>query len=180
MEQLSGQGYGTHPSAESLVTWFTENGGRLSPDVHIVYSESRGYHMRATRPLSSPVVASCPLKLTLSHLNLDPDQEDVLSIESPLQQCRGQIPDHILSYLLLIEQRNKATESPWHAYMACLPGPESMTTPLWFNEDDMVFLKGTSLAPAARERRAELHQQWEHALAVMKELGVSPGVHVDP
>jgi hypothetical protein len=176
---MSDQTFGSRALAETLITWFEQNGGQLSPDVRIVYSESRGFHMRAVRPLSSPTVASSPLKLTLSILNLDPNQKEVLPVESSLQQCRGKIPDHILTYLLLVEQRKIGEVSPWHAYIACLPGPEGMTTPLWFNDDDMVFLTGTSLAPASKGRKVELHQQWEHAVTVMKELGLALADEID-
>ncbi|KAF3051778.1 hypothetical protein E8E11_010942 [Didymella keratinophila] len=168
----SSHSFSRHLMAEKLVAWFTQNGGWLSPDVQIVYNESQGHHMRALRP-TTPEVVTCPLKLTLSSLNLDPDQEEVLPITSPLQQCRGKIPDHILTYLLLIEQRNKGKESPWHTYIACLPGVESMTTPLWFDEEDVAFLAGTSLAPALKERKADYQKQWEHAVSVLREVGVS-------
>lgn len=134
--------------------------------------------MRALRP-TAPELVACPLRLTLSILNLDPDQKEVLPIASPLQQCRGRIPDHILTYLLLIEQRNKGNGSPWHNYIACLPGPESMTTPLWFDEKDVAFFDGTSLAPAARERKADLHKQWEQATNVMREAGIAWADEVD-
>jgi hypothetical protein len=168
----SSNGFTTHPLAQQLVSWFTQNGGWLSKDVQIVYSQSQGHHMRALRP-TAPEVVTCPLKLTLSSLNLDPNQKEVLPITSPLQQCRGKIPDHILTYLLLIEQRSKGKESPWYNYIACLPGPQSMTTPLWFDEETQAFLAGTSLAPAAKERQAELHKQWDSAVSVMRELGIA-------
>jgi hypothetical protein len=169
--QQSAHDFRSHPQAEHLASWFAQNGGWLSPDVHIDYSDAKGFHLRALRP-TTPLVASCPLKLTLSCLNLDPHQTDVLPIASPLQQCRGKIPDHILTYLLLIHERNKGKDSPWHAYITCLPGPDSMTTPMWFNDDDMAFLTGTSLVPAAKERKADLLKQWEHAVGVMKQVGV--------
>ena len=124
-------------------------------------------------------MASCPLKLTLSSLNLDPNEKEVLYAESPLEQCRGKIPDHVLTYLLLIEQRKKGEKSPWHAYISCLPGPETMTTPLWFDESDVVFLAGTSLAPATKERKAELERQWENAVGVMKALGMPLADEID-
>lgn len=174
----SNQGFSKHPLAEELIAWFTQNGGWLSPDVQIVYNQSQGHHMRALRPTTSEVV-TCPLKLTLSSLNLEPDQKEVLPITSPLQQCRGKIPDHILTYLLLIEQRNKGKDSPWHNYIACLPGAESMTTPLWFDEEDVAFLAGTSLAPALKERRADYQKHWEHAVSVLREVGVSWADEVD-
>ena len=169
--QRSAHDFRSHPQADGLLSWFTKNGGWLSPDVHIVYTESNGFHLRALRP-TTPLVASCPLKLTLSCLNLDPTQKHVLPITTPLQQCRGKIPDHILTYLLLIQERNKGKDSPWHAYITCLPAQDTMTTPLWFNDDDMAFLTGTSLVPAAKERKAELLTQWEHAVGVMKQVGV--------
>ena len=170
---MASKDFSTHPLADQLVAWFTQHGGSLSPDVQVVHSDSHGFHMRAVRPLSSPVVASCPLKLTLSSLNLDPDEKEVLHVESPLRQCQGKIHDHILTYLLLIEERNKGKVSQWHAYIACLPGPESMNTPLWFDEDDMVFLTGTSLAPATRERKEGMRRHFEQAVTVMKELGIT-------
>jgi hypothetical protein len=165
--------------AQDLVHWFTQNGGYLSSDVQIAYSSSRGYHVQAARPLSSPVVVTCPLKLTLSCLNLDPQQTEVLHIVSPLQRCQGKIPDHILTYLLLIEQQRKGEKSPWYTYIRCLPGPESTTTPLWFDDKDMAFLAGTSLKPAAEERKREYFEQWEHAVGVMKEAGVALAEEID-
>lgn len=168
-----GQLLSTQSLVEQLVNWFTNNGGHISTDVHLGYTQSHGFHLQALRPLSSPIVVSCPLKLTLSCLNLDPQQHEVLHIDSPLRQCQGKIPDHILTYLFLIEQQKKGTESPWCAYIRCLPGPESMTTPLWFDDADMAFLAGTSLVPAAKERRLEYHQQWEHALSVLKEASIA-------
>lgn len=163
----------THPLAEGLIQWFRAHGGHLSADVQVLYSQSRGFHLQALRPLSSPVVATCPLRLTLSCLNLDPDQKEVLRIDSPLKQCRGKIDDHILTYLLLIEQQKKGKSSPWHAYISCLPGAEDMTTPLFFKEEDLAFLAGTSVAPATKERTAEYHRQWEHALNVLKEASIA-------
>ncbi|KAH8730875.1 hypothetical protein GQ44DRAFT_606257 [Phaeosphaeriaceae sp. PMI808] len=162
----------SHPLAEQLVQWLTQNGGFLSDRVQIAFNELRGFHMRAVSPLNSPAVVTCPLKLTLSCLNLDPNQKEVIHIDSHWQQCQDRMPDHILTYLLLIEQRNKGKESPWASYIACLPGAESMTTPLWFNEEDMAFLAGTSLAPAARERKKGFQQQWKHAIAVIKDANI--------
>lgn len=177
--QTSDDEFGPNPLAEQLVQWFVQHGGQLSTNVQLVYSTSCGFHMRATGPLESSAVVTCPLKLTLSCLNLDPTQKDVLHIASPLQQCRGKIPDHILTYLLLLEQRNKGTESPWHAYIACLPSLESMTTPLWFDDDDMAFLAGTSLAHAVVERKRDYHQQYEHAIQIMKEANIELASKID-
>ncbi|KAJ4381811.1 hypothetical protein N0V86_003176 [Didymella sp. IMI 355093] len=126
----SSHGFSKHPLAEELITWFTQQGGWLSPDVQIVYNESQGHHMRALRPTTPEV-------------------------------------------------RNKGKASPWHNYIACLPGVESMTTPLWFDEEDVALLAGTSLAPALKERKADYHKQWEHAVSVLREVGVAWADEVD-
>ncbi|KAL5118504.1 hypothetical protein ACEQ8H_003519 [Pleosporales sp. CAS-2024a] len=168
-----------HPKAAALVRWFTQHGGQLSGHVHIAFSESRGFHVRATAPLSSAPVVTCPLKLSLSCLNLDPAQHHVTYIDSCLQPCQGKIPDHILTYLVLIEQRLKGQASPWHAYIACLPSPATMTTPLWFDEQDWAFLAGTSLAPAAKERRSDYFQQWQQAHALLQDAGLPWADQVD-
>jgi hypothetical protein len=48
-----------------------------------------------------------------------------------------------------------------------------MTTPLWFDGEDRAFLTGTSLAPAAQERKDNLYREWEQASTIMKELGIA-------
>ncbi|KAF2849847.1 SET domain-containing protein [Plenodomus tracheiphilus IPT5] len=169
---MAGQENDSSSLVRNLLLWFTQNGGWLSPDVQVVYDETHGFHMLAKGPLTSPVVVSCPLRLTLSILNLDADTNQVTPVNSSLQQCRGRIPDHILTYLLLVEQRNRGEASPWHAYITCLPGSDSMTTPLWFDEDDFAFLVGTSVAPAAQERKQEIHKQWANVVAVFQQLEI--------
>lgn len=163
--------YETQPVANRLETWFRENGGWLSSDVKIVYSGSRGFHIRALRALTSPIVVTCPLPLTLSYLSLDPTQSAVPHVDSPLRKCLGRIPNHVLTYLLLIEQRYLVgkEQSPWKEYLACLPEPEAMTTPLWFDEDDMRRLSGTSMARATKDKREELRKEWEQATDVMRQ-----------
>ncbi|KAF1911196.1 hypothetical protein BDU57DRAFT_552410 [Ampelomyces quisqualis] len=165
--------------AAELLQWFTDHGGQLSDDVDISFSDARGFYMRAVRPLASPVIVTCPFQLTLSRLNLDPEQKEVMQVDSCLRPCQGNIPDHILTYLLLIEQRNKRRNSPWHAYIACLPGPESMKTPLWFDDQDMAFLAGTSLAPAVQERKNDYYQHLELAVSLLRDLGLALADQVD-
>lgn len=169
---MSNQELDVSSSIPNLLSWFTEGGGWVSPDVEVVYNDSHGFHMLAKGPLHAALLLSCPLRLSLSILNLESDRNQVLPIDSTLQHCRGKIPDHILAHLLLIEQRNRGAASPWHAYITCLPGPESMTTPLWFHEEDAAFLAGTGLAPAAQERKRDLCREWDNVVAVFHELAI--------
>ncbi|OAG12257.1 SET domain-containing protein [Paraphaeosphaeria sporulosa] len=161
-----------------LIRWFTANGGELSADVEIGFDASSGYHCRATRNLSSPVVAKCPLSLTLSHLNLDHTQSLVPHVESPLAKCIGRIPNNVLTYLLLVEQRLRTGGSvlKWQPYVACLPEPSAMTTPLWFGPEDMQCLAGTNLARETAVKLDRLTEEWNQANEVMESLDINTNV----
>ncbi|KAF1977508.1 SET domain-containing protein [Bimuria novae-zelandiae CBS 107.79] len=160
---------------ERLVHWFKTNGGELSPDVDIAFSESSGYHCRAKRRLGSAVVAKCPLSLTLSYLNLDHAQSIVPHVESPLVECVGQVPNHVLTYLLLVEQRRHPNQDrmKWYPYIACLPEPGSMTTPLWFDNEDLKCLTGTNLARETSVKLDQLTKEWNQANNVLERVGVN-------
>lgn len=166
--------YSSHPLAEELVNWFTANDGWLNPHVHVVYNDSNGFHLRATTALSSPLIVRCPLKLTLSYLNLDHLQSAVPRVKSPLQKCLGKVPNHVLSYLLLVEQRYHviAEASRWKPYLSCLPETEGSTNPLWFDEHDVKFLAGTNLVQATKDKLNDLIAEWNQAVGVMSEVGV--------
>lgn len=163
---------------QRLVRWFTDNGGELSADVVIAVNASSGYHCRATSKLTSPAVAKCPLSLTLSHLNLHPTQSLVPLVESPLSKCIGRIPNHVLTYLLLVEQRLHADESVlrWQPYIACLPEPSAMTTPLWFDHQDMQSLAGTNLARETSVKLVRLAEEWNQAKETMARLDINTDI----
>jgi len=167
-----------NPLAQRLVRWFNENDGELSPDVQIVYSDSSGYHCRASRPLASPAVAKCPLSLTLSYLNLDHNQSAVPHVDSQLNKCLGHIPSHVLTYLLLVEQKlhSDREQLRWYPYIACLPEPVSMTTPLWFDSADMNCLVGTNLAREADVKLQQLVKEWSEAMDAMHSIGMNTDI----
>lgn len=158
----------THPSIPPLVDWFRAHGGWLSPDVRIAYTRASGFHLRAVRPLSSPVIVCCPLKLTLSHYNLDSSQQNVEHPSTRLARYLGVLPNHVLSRLLLIEQVSRAERAFWAPYIACLPRPQDMTSAIWFDESDMQCLAGTNLARATATTLATLTEEWEHAVHVLR------------
>lgn len=161
-----------HP-AEALLAWFSLHKGWFNPDVRIIFDDSHGFHVVAAKPLSSPTVATCPLSLAFSYLSLDHSQTVVPHVHSPLQRCLGQVPDYVLNYLFLVEQRCLGDKSPWHPYIACLPGPETMATPIWFTDEDMEYLQGTNLMQATKDRQKGLQDQWERAQSVMNASGIT-------
>jgi hypothetical protein len=165
----------TDQPAEALQSWFSHNGGWLNPHVRVVFDDTgaNGFHVIAATALSSPAVARCPIRLTLSFLCLDDKQDVVAHVDSPLQKCLGKVPDFVLNYLFLMEQRCSGKRSTWHPYIACLPEPETMNTPIWFTDEDMEYLKGTNLLQASKDRQQGLSEQWAHAQSVMNQVGVT-------
>ncbi|KAF2739602.1 SET domain-containing protein [Polyplosphaeria fusca] len=157
-----------HEHAARLEQWFHDCGGELHQHVQVAY-DSNQYSLKARAAIaSSTVIAKCPLRLTLSHLSLDHTQSLIEHVDSPLQRLLNKVPDVVLTYLFLIEQRSIGRASPWAPYIACLPTEKDLTTPLWFNEDDFSFLDGTNIRNAAGVRLAELETEFDKARRWMK------------
>ncbi|KAF2116071.1 hypothetical protein BDV96DRAFT_645419 [Lophiotrema nucula] len=155
-----------------LLEWFTDptNAGWVNPDVHFTFDESHGYHARAGKDFNPPFdVAKCPLALTISYLNIA-DHPGVPQVESILKSLIGRVPNHVLNYLVLIEQRLLGDGSRWAPYIKCLPSEGMLTTPLWYSEDDLACIMSTNLPKAASERLAKLTGEWEQAQEVMTHL----------
>jgi hypothetical protein len=165
---------------DQLLTWLAANRGWISQDVRVVHDESRGFHVRAAKPLPSPsAVITCPLPLTLSWLNLDQDQSStvVKHIDSPLKACLRVLPEHILSALVLVEQAQLGQASFWHPYIAALPPAAALSTPLYFDHDDLEWLAGTNLAKATQDRRQSWRDEWQRASACLQDAGVDHSMY---
>ena len=162
-----------------LLSWSRSHAGsHIHPDLQVVYDDSQGYHGRARKKLATPTVITCPLKLTLSWLNLDHGQTAVVRhIQSPLQAVLNRVPNEVLSILVLVEQASLGENSFWHPYIDCLPPSEALTTPLYYTEEDLRWLEGTNVANATRERRQAWQEEWEAACSVLKDAGVDDSIY---
>lgn len=155
---------------QQLLTWFTSQGGWLHPSVAIEHTTANGFRLIAKEPLPANTdFVTCPLDLTLSHLNLDPDQEWVPYHDSPLKLLQGKVATNVLGYLLLIEQLVLKDKSPWHPYIDALPDQGDMTTALW---RDSKYFKKTPVEHARLERLRILESEHEDALSTMAEAGL--------
>jgi hypothetical protein len=151
--------------AQRLLTWFRSNGGYLHPSVTIEHTQANGFRLIATEPLPENTdFVTCPLALTLSQLNLDPEEQYVPHYDSQLPLLRGKVPDHVLGYLLLIEQVVLKDKSFWYPYIDALPEKGDVPTPLWH---DSGYYKNTPLEHARLERLDTLKKEHEHALSAM-------------
>lgn len=169
---------------EALMAWFEANGGSINPSIALAKDDEGGQHFRALEEVNIPSsnglqVCYCPFGLTLSHLNVTatpPAAVKNCSQESVCSKLVGKIPTAAVSYFFLAEQRLKGSESFWEPYINSLPTESEMQTPLWFNEEDLKWLNGTTLRAHTTDpsksglemRRAMWKDQWQQGLEVLK------------
>ena len=142
----------TTSKVAELLRWFREHGGYLHEDIQLIHNSEYGYHYVAEgRPIEAKeTVCHCPFGLTLSHLNVMRDAPTSIVNCSETSKCSNllknlKIERSTTAIFFLIEQRLKAKESFWFPYIQLLPDAISMTTPLWFGDDELAYLRGTNL-----------------------------------
>ena len=144
------------PAGEDFESWFLTNGGYLHPAVEIASDNDLGNFVRVKQNhtlLPGSIVVSCPHHLTISSTTVTQhSSRDVHSIFTP----------HVATRLFLIKQRLLKGQSPWWPYINSLP--RSFATPLWYDEDDLIWLQGTNLGNAKKIRQEAWRQEYESAM----------------
>lgn len=171
-----------------ILLWFEKYGGHIHEAIRMVHNAEFGYHHIAGGGSIevTEAVCYCPFALTLSHLNVTRDAPTSIrnhletSICSTLQDD-PRIEATTIATFFLMEQRLEAESSFWFPYIRLLPDMESMTTPLWFNDNELTFLKGTNLfsnqTPFEQTslglRQEAYRKQWQLGVQVLESLGES-------
>jgi hypothetical protein len=169
---------------EELVKWVTANNGCVSPDVELAWTPHQGqyFHSRKTLEASDNPICSCPHALSLSHLNVlsqSPVPVHDCSNDSICAALVGKVPASTIRYFFLAEQRLKCEKSFWWSYINALPKEEDMTTPLWFDEEDLLWLAGTTLHTSVEDpsksavmaRKEMWVNEWNLGRRVLREAG---------
>ena len=140
--------------SQGLIEWFTRNGGYLHSSVEVVYSDAFGHHLQVKQGsalVPGDEIVSCPHSLTLSVLNAEntnPSWPKLLDI--PADRAA-----EILTRFFLIEEFLMQEASFWWPYIRMLPQPdrrESLTTPIWYDEQDLIWIADTNLEGARLSR----------------------------
>ncbi|KAJ9215299.1 hypothetical protein DTO166G4_3184 [Paecilomyces variotii] len=167
----------------ALQEWVTRHGGLLDESVQLARDDSRGVHIQVKPDQTSAVprgtcVIKTPLSLTMSYFDaVDYTSLKDKSAESPFSSHgvkfpRGFIdavgPQETMAFFLMGHYL-KGSESFWHPYIRTLPAPGELTTPLYYEGEDLEWLQGTSLH-AARQQRLEIWKdKYETDVKVLKE-----------
>jgi hypothetical protein len=165
----------------TLENWVTQHGGRLHNDVQFSHDEQLGVHLQAKPEAVSGKVSpeTCvmkiPIELTMSFFDaIDYKPE---GNTSPFASHGVVLPKHLIERIgpeettafFLMGQYLRGEEGFWYPYIQSLPGPGELTTPLYFEDDDLAWLNMTSLA-ASREGRLQIWKtNYEKGYSILKE-----------
>lgn len=172
----------------ALIDWFWSHGGRVHASISLQIDEEFGYHFRARTDIpasteeNGTLVCRCPSQLTLSYLNVltsCPSNVKACATESVVSKVVGKVESHVVGCFFLCEQRLKGKESFWWPYIDLLPKEKIFTTPLWFDDDDLMWLLGTTMhtsqelgKSAVLERRDMWQTQYASGIMHLKEASV--------
>jgi hypothetical protein len=161
-----------------LKQWSNTHGISLHPSVDIKYNESKGFHLCAleSNPLDQEKgnwVASCPHAASLSVLNAVAQEDPSFPLRSNIGSVLSQkCSKTTIAHFLLIEQYLLGDKSFWAPYLKALPQPGSLSTPLYFSDDDRRWLAGTNLLKAVQLRESRWKEDCDKGIKALTEAGV--------
>ena len=162
-------------SVDRLKAWFLRHGGRIHQSLIITHDETVGYYLRLRPACELPKIFTkdlvfCPMKLSLSVRNVD----DPGSCWPEQFLARFSDAPEVTTRFLLMRQYRLGEDSFWWPYIDMLPKPEHdlnieppFDTPLWFDEDDLVWLEGTNLGAARRLREEAWKEEFNEGMALL-------------
>ncbi|CAK1364801.1 unnamed protein product [Cercospora beticola] len=159
-------------SAEGLVAlrhWLSENGGYLHPDIVLEHTDAAGIRGRASARLDKNArICMIPHSIALSTLNALVDDSFTVF------RSRGLAPQAIGHFYLMHQYINRDT-SYWKPYLDTLPSPDSeLLTPLWFDEQDLLWLTETDVLFTAKARQILHENHYNQAIAMLQNAQVDP------
>ena len=145
---------------KSFEEWFVTNGGYLNSHIELSSNSTSGNCMRVKPDHAVPatsIIVSCPHILALSW----PSARKFHYSEVPVPQCS----QHVATRFFLMKQRLLAESSPWWPYIRLLP--QSFNTPLYYDSEDMTWIRGTNLGRARQVREEAWRDEYGEALKTL-------------
>ncbi|OGM42710.1 NADH-ubiquinone oxidoreductase subunit [Aspergillus bombycis] len=159
----------------TLLDWMVNNGGQLHESVEIAKDERRGVHLQVKKDWKNGVpsnthIIKTPLTSTMSYFNAigysftTDDGSSVSFPENGVHFPRGfleAVGQEEASIFFLIGQYLQGKDGFWYPYIRTLPQPGALTTPLYYDGDDLAWLEGTSLSTARAQKTSLLKENYE-------------------
>ncbi|XP_057435564.1 uncharacterized protein LOC130728204 isoform X2 [Lotus japonicus] len=141
---------------ETFMQWLQTNGVELR-GCKIKYCDSRkGFGIFSDNDVSDGVLVVVPLDLAITPMRVL--QDPLLGPECRAMFEEGDVDDRLLMMLLLTVERLRKN-SPWKPYLAMLPTTFQNT--LWFSDDELQELRGTTLYRATELQKKSLLSLYE-------------------
>ncbi|KAA8648736.1 SET domain protein [Aspergillus tanneri] len=167
----------------TLLQWLITYGGHVHESVQIAKDDRRGVHLQVRKDCKDGIAAGThvlrtPLATTMSYFNAigyagNGDASVRFSahgLNFPPAFMEAVGPEETSTFFL-IGQFLRGDEGFWFPYIRALPQPGQLTTPLYYEGDDLVWLEGTSLL-SARDQRINLWRtKYESALGELRKSG---------
>lgn len=157
---------------DELESWFLQGGGTLHASAEIAL-DSTGLFVRACQGqdiLPGSCIVSCPHELTLSWLNAI-EGSDPFVDSFNLSSASRFLNKTVITRFFLIKQFQLHEKSYWWPYIHSLPQPDSsdrLSTPMWYEVDDIVWIRGTNLEYAMKMKEQLWRQEYEEALSLLR------------
>ncbi|KAI8875039.1 SET domain-containing protein [Backusella circina FSU 941] len=150
----------TSEAIETYLNWITENGGTFRNIELRTDNQGVGCVHTTADIQEDEKFASVPFKLAIT--------EPVARKAFPsLSKFSGRI---VLS-IFLAQEKKREKESFYWPYIQILP--ETIMTPLYFDESDMNYIKNTNLELATKERKSNLMEEYKEAVRNLTQNDIS-------
>lgn len=130
-----------------------------------VVGMDRGEVSIADFPLSSALTASTAVAAR--------DGNNTKSLLAEMLE-EGCLDENTAVMLTLLVERSKGSQSPLNAWISLLP--QSFSTPLFWNDDELSWLKGTTLEKAVKVKKRALQEAWQRLEPCCQRLAIAAGI----
>ncbi|VVA19399.1 PREDICTED: histone-lysine N-methyltransferase [Prunus dulcis] len=149
---------------ERFLQWLQVNGAELR-GCKINYSDSsKGFGIFSSNEVSDGVLLVVPLDLAITPMRVL--QDPLLGPECRAMFEEGDVDDRFLMILFLTVERVRKNSS-WKPYLDMLP--TTFGNPLWFTDDELLELKGTTLYRATELQKKSLRSLYDGKLKTLVE-----------
>ncbi|KAK6162439.1 hypothetical protein DH2020_002280 [Rehmannia glutinosa] len=149
---------------ELFLQWLKVNGAELRGCKIKYCSSSKGFGIFSSNDVPDGVLLVVPLDLAITPMRV---------LEDPLigPECRsmfeeGEVDDRFLIMLFLTVERLRKNSS-WKPYLDMLP--TEFGNPLWFTDDELIELKGTTLHRATELQKKNLKSLFDERVKKLAE-----------
>ena len=130
---------------------------------------SAGTHLRVSDGRVLPadsLIISCPHKLTISWLNVT----ESFLCQFNLEELPYVVNHVVIVRLFIVNEYLKQRKSFWWPYLRSLPQPSEphlLGTPLWYDDQDWTWIRGTTLELNARKTEQRWREEYADAMGCL-------------